>query len=125
MRMKNATRYFAAWIALLAMLCAMVAPSISHAVSASRGDIFVEMCGISGTKLVAISGDPSEQSTHAAPEHCKLCSMHGESYALPSHMQAAMFPVGVGERYPFLFFQSSSPLAVWSPVQSRAPPAGV
>jgi hypothetical protein len=123
--MKNATRHFAAWVAMLAMLCAMVAPSIFHAVAAARGEVFVEMCGISGTKLVAISGDPSEQPTPSAPDHCKLCSMHGETYALPSSMQAAMFPADAGERYPFLFFQSSSPLAVWSPVQSRAPPASI
>jgi hypothetical protein len=123
--MKNATRHFTAWFAMLAMLCAMVAPSISHAMSAARGEIFIEMCGISGTKLVPISGDTSKRSTPSAPDHCKLCSMHGETCAPPSNMQAGMFPVDAGERYPSLFFQSSSPLAVWSPVQSRAPPAGV
>jgi hypothetical protein len=123
--MHTATRHFAAWFAMLAMLCALVAPSISHAVSAAHGEIFIEMCGVSGTKLVSISGDSSDRSTTSAPEHCKLCSVHGESWALPSSMQAAMFPIAAGERHPLLFFRSSSPLAVWSPAQSRAPPAGV
>lgn len=123
MRMKSATRYFAAWLAMLAILFAMTAPSISHAMSAARGDIFVELCGVSGTKLVSISGDPTKQSKPSAPEHCKLCSMHGKAFVPPSSALPTMFPIDAGNTHPFLFFQSSSPLAVWSPVQSRAPPA--
>lgn len=122
MRIKRATRYFTAWLAMLAMLCMMAAPSISHAISTARGEIFVEMCGVSGTKLVSISDDPSEPSKPSAPEHCKLCSMHGKAFAPPSGAQPALFPIDAGTIHPFLFLQSSSPLAVWSPVQSRAPP---
>jgi hypothetical protein len=123
--MHAATRHVAAWIAMLAMLCAMLAPSISHAVSASHGEILIEMCGISGSKLVSISGDSSDRSRPAAPDHCKLCSVHAESYALPSSMQAAMFPIAAAERHPLLFYRSSSPLAAWSPIQSRAPPTAL
>lgn len=113
---------------MLAMLWAMLAPSISHATAATRGDILIPMCTVSGASPVTLSGDPDDSDQRpapAAPEHCKLCSMHSDSGAPPPAAPPMLFGVGAGARYPFLFFQSSSQLAVWSPAQSRAPPVGV
>jgi hypothetical protein len=109
---------------MLAMLWAVLAPSLSYATAANRGEILIPMCSVSGGTQVTLPGDPAKPSTPAAPEHCKLCSLHGDSYAPPPTVPPMLFPIDAGERYPTLFFQSSSPLAVWSPVQSRAPPAG-
>lgn len=128
MTTRTGSRYFTAWLIMLAMLWAMVAPSIAQATAATRGDILIPMCTVSGATLVALSdnpGEPGKQPAPAAPDHCKLCSMHSDSGAPPPVAPPMLFGVGAGARYPFLFFQSSSQLAVWSPAQSRAPPVDV
>lgn len=134
MKTRTGSRYFTAWLLMLAMLWAMVAPSISQATAATRGDILIPMCTVSGVTPVTPvtlsgnpddSGEPGKQSAPAAPDHCKLCSMHSDSGAPPPAAQPMLFGVGAGARYPFLFFQSSSQLAVWSPAQSRAPPVDI
>lgn len=128
--MKRITRHFAAWIACFAMLFAALAPSISHAVSLSQGETWAEICSVGGTKFVKVDGDAnpvadlaSESSIHV--EHCPFCSTHGGSFAV---LPSAGFTIPLIESqdsYPFLFFQSPHPLAIWTSAQSRAPPLSV
>ena len=129
MVMNTITRRFAAWIACCAMLFAALAPSISHAMSAARGDAWTEICSADGVKMVKAmdgqgdpaAGDVDKSSGHL--EHCPFCATHPSSVTLLPG-SAWSIPIVVGhDRYPPLFFQSPSPLAAWTPAQSRAPPA--
>jgi hypothetical protein len=116
-------RRFAAWIACLAMLFAALAPSVSHAMAAAQGDAWTEICSASGIKMVKadMAGDTEQASPHL--EHCAFCATHPDALAVLSS-KAWSIPVLAGrEDFPPLFYQSSSPLANWSPAQSRAPPA--
>lgn len=130
MGMKKVTRRFAAWIACFAMLFAALAPSISHALSMSRGETWSEICSVSGTKLVKVNldhdliGDPvTADSIHL--EHCPFCATHAGSFALPPNAGFAVPLIETQDTHPFLFLQSPHPLAIWTVAQSRAPPASV
>jgi hypothetical protein len=128
MGMKKITRRFAAWIACFAILFAALAPSISHAVSASRGQSWTEICSVAGTKFVKMSDDQggtsdpvSKKSLHL--EHCPFCAMHAGSFALLSRVGFAIPLIETQDTHPSLFFQSPHPLPIWTAAQSRAPPA--
>jgi hypothetical protein len=130
MGMKRITRRFAAWVACFAMLFAALAPSVSHALSMSRGEIWSEICSASGTKFVKVSvdqggiADPATQgSIHL--EHCPFCATHAESFALPPNAGFIVPLIETQDTHPFLFFQAPHPLAIWTVAQSRAPPASV
>jgi hypothetical protein len=126
--MNAITRRCAAWIACLAMLFAALAPSVAHAMAASRGEVWAEICSVAGIKLVKTStGDAAaaaqdqQQSLHV--EHCPFCATHADSFALlPGH--SFSIPVlDAPELHPRLFFQAPHPLPIWTSAQSRAPPA--
>ncbi|MFL6657246.1 MAG: DUF2946 domain-containing protein [Massilia sp.] len=129
--MKRITRRCAAWIACLAMLFAALAPSISHAMAASRGDGWAEICSAAGVKYIkanviqSTTVDPvTEQTVHL--EHCPFCATHAGSFALLPPVSGISIPVlDLPDSHPPLFFQSPRPLAVWTSAQSRAPPASV
>lgn len=131
--MKKVTRRFAAWIACFAMLFAALAPSVSHALSISRGETWFKICSVGGTKFVKVSvdqgaiADPAKQeSIHLDHlEHCPFCVTYAGSFALPPNAGFAILLIETQDTHPFLFFQSPHPLAIWTVAQSRAPPAFV
>lgn len=124
------THRFAAWIACFAMLFAALAPSVSHALSLSRGETWTEICSVGGKKFVKVSVDQGGIADPAAPdsirvEHCPFCATHVDSFALPPTLGFTIPLIETQEAHPFLFFQSPHPLAIWIVAQSRAPPASV
>ena len=128
--MKKLTRRLAAWVACFAMLFAALAPSVSHALSISRGATWAEICSVGGSKFVKVSADKGElpgsatqDSTHL--EHCPFCATHATSVALPPSTGFTFLLIEVQETRPFLFFQSPHPLPIWTVAQSRAPPASI
>jgi hypothetical protein len=130
MEMKRAARRFAAWIACFAMLFAALAPSVSHALSVSRGDAWPEICSVGGAKFVkagvdrgAIADPAAQDSSHL--EHCPLCATHAGSFALPPSAGFTIPLIETQDTHPFLFFRSPHPLAIWTVAQSRAPPSSV
>ena len=122
MVMHTTTRRFAAWIACLAMLFAALAPSVTHAMAASRGNAWTEICSAAGVKMVKADGADAQQSPDHL-EHCPFCATHPASIALIPGSAACMPLLEGRDTHPSLFFQSPSPLAIWTLAQSRAPPA--
>jgi hypothetical protein len=130
MEMNKLTRRLTAWIACFAVLLAALAPSISHAISAANGGgaSWVEVCSLTGAKLVNVgdeqdpaSSAPAEKGVHF--EHCPFCSTHGGTVGLLPTVGFTL-PVASGEQpLPSLFYQSPRPLFIWAAAQSRAPPA--
>lgn len=123
-------RRFAAWIACFAMLFAALAPSISHALSMSRGETWTEVCSVGGAKLVQVSvaqgdiADPArEDAIHL--EHCPFCATHAGSLALLPPAGFTILLIETHQTHPFLFFRSPHPLPIWTDAQSRAPPVTV
>lgn len=104
------------------MLFAALAPSIAHAMSASRGETWAEICSVAGTKFVKVDAGPVKQQTLHL-EHCPFCATHAGSYALPPQPRFSIALLDAPEAHPFLFFRSPRPLSVWTTAQSRAPPS--
>lgn len=126
--MKRITRRFSAWIACCTILFAALAPSISHAVAATRGQTWAEICSVAGAKLVQVSSDESgvagpvtKEALHL--EHCPFCATHAGAFALLPGAGVAIPLVDTQQTHPSLFFQSPHPLPIWTTAQSRAPPA--
>jgi hypothetical protein len=127
MGMKTITRRFVAWIACFAMLFAALAPSVAQAMSASRGEVWAEICSVAGPKFVKTSvGEDAadtvkQQTLHL--EHCPFCATHAASFALLPGPSFSMPLLDTPESHPLLFYQAPRPLSIWSTAQSRAPPA--
>lgn len=123
------TRRFAAWIACFAILLAALAPSISQAVANAKqesGSGWAEICSVAGIRFVqVVQGDDGAADGKAMQmEHCAFCSTHAGSVGLPPASPVLPLPVASGTTiFPALYYQSPSPLFIWSTAQSRAPPA--
>lgn len=122
------TKLLPAWIALLAFLFGVLAPTVSHAIGASLGQAQVaEVCTSTGIKLLApAAGDkarPTSASLLKGFVHCDFCGTHAGSFALlPQAKLVLAVPDGHG-LFPSLFYQSPTPLFAWTLAKSRAPPA--
>jgi hypothetical protein len=127
------TRRFAAWIACFAILLAALAPSISQAVANAKqvsGSGWAEICSVAGIRFVQVlqadDGAAAEKSGAKAMqmEHCAFCSTHAGSVGLPPTSPVLPLLVASGTAiFPALYYQSPSPLFIWSTAQSRAPPS--
>jgi hypothetical protein len=132
------TRRFAAWIALLAILLAAFAPSISHARAAAHGAAWTEICSTDGARMVRIdagqdggqvggqdagpaAGGAGIDTSHL--DHCPFCTTHGGApLALPGAEMTLPAFSGQFAR-PFLFYHAPRPLPIWTAAQPRAPPS--
>jgi hypothetical protein len=129
MGMNKVTQYLTAWIASFAILLALLAPSMSYAMTAAQGPGIsgAEICSVSAAKPTDIADSlhvkpffPADKATHSG--HCPFCSTHAGSFGLPPSAAFA-FPVTSGsDIVPLLFYQSPRPLFIWAAAQSRAPP---
>ncbi len=131
MGMTSFTRRFAAWIACFAILLAALAPSISQAVANAKqesGSGWAEICSVAGIRFVQLvqvddgAADGKSGGKVMQMEHCAFCSTHAGSVGLPPSPVLPL-PIASGTAiFPALYYQSPSPLFIWSTAQSRAPP---
>lgn len=122
------TRRFIAWIAMLALLLAALAPALSQAAAIGRlkaggqDGIWAEVCGPGGGKMVRIGDAPAHPGDGLLHlEHCPICALDLPPAILP----APLAPPAVGALpalKPFLFYHASVRLHAWSQAQPRAPP---
>lgn len=107
------------WIALMAVLFGALAPSISHALAASRNtQAWGEICSAAGT----VKKSPSDTLQHHL-EHCPYCATQGASSGLPPTAPAPLAIVAGHDFYPPLFYTAPAPLFSWAAAHPRGPPA--
>ena len=131
MLMNTLTRRCAAWAACLAILMAALAPSISHALSVSRGAgiAWMEVCSTSGPRLVeaGVSQDesaaPLSSDSMMESAHCPFCSTHAASFGLPPAAMTSFPITGSARVMPLLFYQAPGPQFIWAGALSRGPPS--
>jgi hypothetical protein len=119
------------WLALFAMLAAVLLPTLSHAVHAAKGDsIWVEVCTAQGARFVALGEDPgsdrfSDQNSSNAKKHSESCPYCGSSPAmgLPPAAAGATWVPHVSALEPPLFLHAAHTLFAWRTAQPRGPPS--
>ncbi|GAA4013037.1 DUF2946 domain-containing protein [Actimicrobium antarcticum] len=126
MRLTPSLRHLTAWIACFAILLAALAPSVSHALAATKGssNLWMEICTTSAKPTGTADGKDStipSPATHF--EHCPFCLHHADTAGPPPSATFAIQVVRNVPHFPALFYQSPRPLFLWSAAQSRAPPA--
>jgi hypothetical protein len=111
-------------VALLAILMAALAPTLSQAWASQSGSPLLEICTASGTKWIQQSdgvGAPEQAPGEGSlSKHCPFCL--NQAHALPvSPLSMALLPTLL-QLLPTAFLQTPRPLFTWQPSQSRAPP---
>ena len=127
MGMRRNTFVLAAWAALLAILMAVLAPTLSHAYAEPGGTrtITVEVCsatGIAMTHQMAVDDSGGVPTASHGFEHCPFCQTGGSPVVLPSSRVQLLLMLGAGH-HPPLFYSASTPLFAWTAAQPRGPPA--
>ncbi|MYM22343.1 DUF2946 domain-containing protein [Duganella sp. FT135W] len=104
------------WIAIMAVLFAALAPTVSHALAASTTGVLAEMCSVGGPAKKAPT------NVMHGMEHCSYCATHGGSPALLPPALNGFAVIGGDDFYPPLFYTAPQPLHTWSAASPRGPP---
>jgi len=115
------------WLAILAVLVAALAPSVSRALVAhSTGDApWLALCTAQGIKYVK-ADDGSTAPAHDGKsrfEHCPLCSLQSAG-AAPLPVPGLAFALPDGKPVsPAAFLHAAGTQFIWAAAQARAPPS--
>ncbi len=119
-----------AFVALVAMVMVVFAPTVSKVVAAERvGANLVEVCTVEGMKWISVSeiqqassvGQQHEPaSAHDHGGDCPYCSLQTTKFLSVASQSFATAPVV--SLLPPLFYKTSKPLFAWAHARSRAPP---
>lgn len=130
MRRLATTKVVHIWMAMLAILFAALAPSISHALAASNAvnpaSFAMQICSVGGLASMDAMADPAADSSmdpakHAF-EHCPYCATHAGSFALLPGAAVNIALIEGHDLYPPLFYRAPQPLFSWSAGKPRGPP---
>lgn len=115
---------FTAWIATLAILWAALAPSLSWAFVPDVTGAWVEVCSVTGAKLVQVDTDAQhpDSSKVMGMKGCSYCASHAPDLGLPPAPDAGLRAPLLAPLLPPLFFSAARTLFAWATVQARAPP---
>lgn len=124
MRKLRARRLLTTWIAILAVLMASLAPSVSHALGLSNGASWIEVCTAQGSKWQQSDSDDSRSAPAAAHvlEHCPYCSIHAPALGLPPVPEVVPLSLDLKDEFPLAFLAAPRTLHAWVSAQPRAPP---
>jgi hypothetical protein len=125
---RTSTRRWA-WLVSFTILLAAMLPSLSHAMLASQGATFAEICSATGARFVVIGADGDIDQDHdrstsmTASMDCPYCAIHHGAPDLPPATVQWSPPDALKFERPRLFFTAPRPLFAWAPALARGPPA--
>lgn len=123
----RASRPVLAWLALLAVLMATLAPAVSQALGAHGPTSWIEVCTANGARLVRLD-EPGPQAPAAPADahllgHCPYCALHVDTLAPPPAPTAQLAVAqALAHALPAAFLHAPRTAAVWCSAQPRAPP---
>ena len=122
MSTRRSPRTVSGWIALLAILLVTFAPSFTGLLSASRGQLWDQVCSTTSPAVArtAASGDHSPAAPHAF-EHCPYCALHADLAPPPDPRQAGTGVALAWRTLPVAIAQAERAHAVRARAQPRAP----
>lgn len=115
-----------AWIAILAMLLAALAPSLALALAPPQQAMpWEEICSVGGPQVVRDAASASGSGQHAAMgyKHCLFCLNHGGATAVPSSPLKWRPLVAVDIECSTFVALVSSARFIRATAQPRAPPS--
>jgi hypothetical protein len=120
---RHGRRTISRWIALCAILVVTFAPSLTGLLSASRGQLWDQVCSATSPAVSksAATGDDSPAAPHAF-EHCPYCALHADLAPPPDPRQAEAGVAIAFRARPAAFVHAPRATAVWTSAQPRAPP---
>lgn len=121
LRRKNS--FIAAWIAVLAILLAALAPAISHAITAqpgcSNGAHEASTKDLHASEHTGETESDSDVAIHI--KHCPFCIKHAASFMLLP-VTFCVPVVAAGHTTPPIHDEWPHPIIAWLAAQPRAPP---
>jgi len=114
------------WLALFAVLLNTFAPTVSHALTASRPAVPLDVCSVDGGTAFAAAAALLVQNDHggmAVLDDCGYCLTHAGSHGMPPPVHVPPQVLDAGAARPPLFYRAPRPLAVWLASVPRGPPA--
>jgi hypothetical protein len=122
MPLKQSTRRFGSWLAMLAMALNALWPLLAHARPGDSG-LLIEICTSTGMKWIAADGSEQYPAQKDLLPHCAFCSLGAGRAPLPSSPAIVPMPVSsvvaIIERRETALVVSQS---FFSPALARAPP---
>jgi hypothetical protein len=127
----------ACWMACLALLWGALAPVLSHLVQRDVPAGWVEICSVTGAKLVrlddgagrsgaaadtAAPAEPTERSRLHVTTHCPYCALHVDALGLPPAAPAAPAMLSPSPPRPEPLRLTPRTPRTWASAQPRAPP---
>jgi len=126
MRWTRASRNISSWIAIFAIVAGSLAPALSQALQASRGNGAIEVCTALGAKWISAddtqSGEPAPAPAQAT-EHCPYCSLQAHWVGLPPSAPAEGIAAPLlSFEVPARFLAAPRTPHAWVAARPRAPP---
>jgi hypothetical protein len=118
---RRGRRIVLSWIALVAILLASFAPSVTQALSASTGLPWETICSAANVGADR-HGTPAAPALPHALEHCPYCALHADLAPPPDPRLAGAGTAVAFQAFPIAFTQPPGANAVWTAAQPRAPP---
>lgn len=120
-------RHLGSWLAVLAILVASLAPTLSQAFGTGAAQGWIEVCSAAGSRWIASDAGVSDTAPATSDEHplahCPYCHIHADG-GLPAPGDAlTLLLQGLSEARPPAFLQAPRTLHAWLSAQPRAPPA--
>ena len=126
MQFNRPLRALTSWIAVLAILMAALAPTISHALGSKASANWIDICSSVGAKWVQPNAEPTGKAPNPAAahvfDHCPYCSLHANATGLPPTSVTLALPLVFGDEFPIAFLAAPRTLHAWVSAQPRAPP---
>lgn len=123
--LSQSTRRLISWVALLAIVMAALAPTVSRALGPDAAAAWVEICTAQGSRWVAAAdqGDAGSSDAGHAGEHCPYCSLHLPVLGTPPAATPVLVLPALAHAVPAAFLAAPRTLHAWVVAQPRAPPA--
>ncbi len=125
MPLTRVQRRFTAWLAMLALVLSVLAPTLAQAVAASsdRSD-WVQVCSVSG--MVWVKSDGASPVSSGSPMadmgmQCPWCQLHSPAAGLPPALVSLAVSAALAQP-PGDAMAAAPPPGVWTAAPARAPP---
>lgn len=110
-----------AWVVLVTLVMASLAPGLSRAAAALQGDIAPWSVVCAATSGSDEPQAPADAAGHLLA-HCPLCALHADGLGLPPASPLLALPPAGSEAVPAPLRVAPPRPAAWPAAQPRAPP---